>query len=110
MNPSYYGTMATFWLVKPSGHSCGSAIVTAIIFAFIESDSLIGWLLETSGDDIACSPWPAFPPTSHVRLFGRIFLQACLQTLFPEISFFISTTGIGAFWPSTFWGHVYLCW
>ena len=60
--------------------------MTAIIFAFIESNSLIGWLLETSGDDIASSLWPAFPPASHLRLFGRNFLQACLQRLFPEIS------------------------
>ena len=66
--------------------SCGNAIVTAIFFAFTENDLFIGWLLAASGNDIACSLWPAFPPASYVHLFGRIFLQTRLHRLFPEIS------------------------
>ena len=66
--------------------SRGSAIVTAFLFAFTESNLFIGWILAASGNDIACGLWAAFPPASHGRLFGRIFLQARLHRLFPEIS------------------------
>ena len=66
--------------------SCGSVIVTAIFFAFIENDLFIGWIRAISGNDIAYSLWPAFPPAFHGRLFGRIFLQARFHRLFPKIS------------------------